>query len=47
MLDENWLVNVENVYLSKITMRQGELLINDKPVDPMEKIMSSMNGGVQ
>jgi len=47
MLDENWLVNVENVYLSKITMRQGELLINDKPVDPMEKIMSSMNGAAQ
>ena len=47
MLDENWLVNDENVYLSKISMRQGELLINDKPVDPMQKIMSSMNSGVQ
>jgi len=42
MLDENWLVMNEGVYLSKISMHQGELLINDKPVDPMQQIMSSM-----
>ena len=46
MLDENWLVNNESVYMSKISMHQGELIINDKPVDPMQQIMSSMGGGV-
>jgi len=44
MLDENWLVMNEGVYLTKITMQQGELLINDKPIDPMQQIMSSMGG---
>jgi len=46
MLDENWLVNSESVYMSKISMHQGELIINNKPVDPMQQIMSSMGGGV-
>jgi len=45
MLDENWLVMNEGIYLSKISMHQGELIINDKPVDPMQQIMSSMGGG--
>jgi len=45
MLDENWLLMNEGVYLSKISMHQGELMINDKPVDPMQQIMSSMGGG--
>jgi len=45
MLDENWLVMNEGVYLSKISMHQGELIINEKPVDPMQQIMSSMGGG--
>lgn len=44
MLDENWLVLSEGVYLSKISMHQGELIINEKPVDPMQQIMSSMGG---
>jgi uncharacterized protein YdgA (DUF945 family) len=46
MLDENWLVSNEGVYESKISMHQGELIINDKPVDPMQQIMSSIGGGV-
>jgi len=45
MLDENWLVMNEGVYLSKISMHQGELIINEKSVDPMQQIMSSMGGG--
>ena len=45
MVDENWLVMNEGVYLSRISMHQGELVINDKPVDPMQQIMSSMGGG--
>lgn len=45
MLDENWLVMNEGVYLSKISMHQGELIINEKPVDPMKQIMSSMGDG--
>ncbi|MCW9046537.1 MAG: YdgA family protein [Gammaproteobacteria bacterium] len=44
MLDENWLVMNEGVYLSKISMHQGELIINEKAVDPMKQIMSSMGG---
>ncbi len=43
MLDENWFIMNEGVYLSKVSMHQGELLINDKPVDPMQQIMSSMS----
>ncbi len=46
MLDENWLVSSEGVYLSEISMHQGELIINNKPVDPMQQIMSSMGAGV-
>ncbi len=42
MIDESWLVMNEGVYISKISMHQGELLINNKPVDPMQQIMSSM-----
>ena len=42
MLDEQWLVVNEGVYLSKISMHKGELLINDQPVDPMKQIMSTM-----
>jgi len=44
MVDENWLKKNAGVYISKISMHQGELLINDKPVDPMQQIMSSMGG---
>ncbi|RDH83710.1 MAG: hypothetical protein DIZ80_06100 [endosymbiont of Galathealinum brachiosum] len=45
MLDENWIVMNEGVYLTKISMHQGELIINDKAVDPMQQIMSTMGGG--
>ncbi|VAW60228.1 hypothetical protein MNBD_GAMMA11-2758 [hydrothermal vent metagenome] len=44
MVDENWLKKSRGVYTSKISMHQGELLINEKPVDPMQQIMSSMGG---
>ncbi len=47
MLDENWLILNEGVYLSKISMHEGALLINDKPVDPMQQIMSSMGDGAE
>ncbi len=42
MLDENWLILEEGVFVSKIRMQQGELLINDTATDPIQKIMSSM-----
>ncbi len=45
MLKENWLVVDEGVYFSKLSMHQGEMLINDKTVDPMAQIMSSMGQG--
>lgn len=43
MMAENWIIQDEGVYFSKINMHQGELLINDKAVDPMQQVMSSMN----
>jgi len=43
MLGENWLVKNEGVYLSKISMHQGELLINDTQLDAMQQIRSSVN----
>jgi|GEM_PF-1676538 len=45
MLDENWLVLNEGVYMSSISMHQGELIINDKSVDPMQQMMSTMGDG--
>ena len=47
MVKENWLVKDEGVYFSKISMHQGEMLINDKSVDPMQQVMSSMGGAPQ
>ncbi len=44
MIDENWLKESVRGYSSKISMHQGELLINEKPVDPVQQIMSSMGG---
>ncbi len=45
LIQENWLVMNENVYLSELTMKQGALTINGKAVDPMQQMMSSMQGG--
>ncbi len=45
MVKENWLVVDEGVYFSKLSMHQGEMKINDKMVDPMAQIMSSMGQG--
>jgi len=44
LVDVNWLVKEEGVYSSKISMRQGELLINETSVDAMQQIMSSVSG---
>jgi len=44
LMEINWLVKDENVYLSKITMQQGELLVNDITVDALQQIMSSVSG---
>ena len=43
ILAENWLVKAENSYVSKISMHQGELLINNTPVDFLRQIMSFGN----
>jgi len=40
LLDVNWLVKDEGVYSSKISMRQGELLINETSVDALQEIMT-------
>jgi len=44
LLEINWLVKDENIYLSKISMQQGELLVNDISVDALQQIMSSVSG---
>ena len=44
LMDINWLVKDENVYLSKISMQQGALLVNDINIDAMQQIMSSVSG---
>lgn len=41
LLKEKWLVLNEGVYMSEITMSQGQLLINGKAIDPMQQIMST------
>jgi len=45
MVSESWFVLNEGVFISNVSMHQGELLINGKPIDPMQQIMSSMGGG--
>lgn len=45
IVDESWLVMNEGVYMSNISMQQGELMINGKSVDPMQQIMSTMGAG--
>jgi len=44
LIDRNWLKESVRGYSSKVSMHQGELLINEKPVDPVQQIMSSMGG---
>jgi len=44
LMDINWIVKDESVYLSKISMQQGELLVNDISVDALQQIMSSVSG---
>jgi len=44
LMQINWLVKDENVYLSKISMHQGELLVNDITVDALQQIISSLGG---
>jgi len=44
LVSESWLVMNEGVFISNISMHQGELLINGKPIDPMQQIMSTMGG---
>ncbi len=43
LMSENWLVLSDGTYISKISMQQGQMLINDMAVDPMQQLMSSMN----
>lgn len=47
LVDESWLVMNEGVFISNVSMHQGELLINGKPVDPMQQIMSTMGAQAQ
>jgi uncharacterized protein YdgA (DUF945 family) len=44
LMEVNWLVKDEGIYLSKISMRKGELLINDISVDALQQIMSTVSG---
>lgn len=47
LVKESWLVMNEGVFISNISMHQGELLINGKPIDPMQQIMSTMGAPAQ
>ena len=44
LIEINWLVKDESAYLSRISMQQGELLVNDITVDALQQIMSSVSG---
>jgi len=46
LMDVNWLVKDEGVYLSKISMQNSELLINDTSVDALQQIMSTVGSGI-
>jgi uncharacterized protein YdgA (DUF945 family) len=42
LLNESWLTFIDGKYKSKISLQQGQMLMNGKAVDPMEQIMSQM-----
>ncbi len=42
LVDENWLTYNEGVYSSSISLHQGQMMLNDKAVDPMRQLMSQM-----
>jgi len=45
MMDENWIVFEDEIYSSQISMHQGQMVMNNKQVDPMTQFMSQMNPG--
>jgi hypothetical protein len=42
LVDENWLIFNEGVYSSHISMSQGQMLLNDRQVDPLSQLMPQM-----
>ena len=42
LVDEGVLISAEGVYSCKIVMQQGQMLMNNRAVDPMQQIMSQM-----
>ncbi|MDH5484963.1 MAG: YdgA family protein [Gammaproteobacteria bacterium] len=42
LIDEGLLVSGDGVYTSNIVLKQGQMLMNGRSVDPMQQIMSSM-----
>ncbi|MCW8957151.1 MAG: YdgA family protein [Gammaproteobacteria bacterium] len=45
MMSENWIVFEDEIYSSQISMHQGQMVMNNKQVDPVSQIMSQMNSG--
>lgn len=43
LLDENWLTFNNGVYSSNISLHQGQMMLNNKQVDPLAQIMSQMS----
>ncbi|HEY9050439.1 MAG TPA: DUF945 family protein [Gammaproteobacteria bacterium] len=43
LLDENWLTFNNGVYSSSISLHQGQMMLNNKQVDPLAQIMSQMS----
>lgn len=42
MMNENWLIFEDEIYSSQISMHQGQMVLNNKQVDPMTQLMSQM-----
>ena len=45
LLQENWIVFEDEIYSSQISMHEGQMVMNNKQVDPMTQIMSQMSSG--
>lgn len=45
MIAENWIVFEDEIYSSQISMHEGQMVMNNKQVDPMTQFMSSMGSG--
>ncbi len=43
LLDENWLTFNNGIYSSTVSLHQGQMMLNNKQIDPLAQIMSQMS----